>query len=169
MSSVGRPTADSSLRSETLPLVAVVSRLNVFRFFRIVPDSMSFDSTDSRIDEAIQLFNEGEFFACHDVFEDFWSELMGSEKTFFQGMIHAAVCLHHFEESNLTGARKMYGSFVRYVSNFAPEFCGIQVQQLMDDMETCFADLLAVSSGYPHGIELKRELLPRISRRIASK
>ena len=127
---------------------------------------MPFDATDTRIDQAIQLFNEGEFFACHDVFEDFWSELAGPEKTFFQGMIHAAVCLHHFEEHNLTGARKMYGSFVRYVGNFAPEFCGIQIGQLLEDMETCFAELLAVSSGYPHGIELQRERLPQISRSL---
>ena len=126
---------------------------------------MSFDPTDSRIDEGIQLFNEREFFACHDVFEDFWSELIGPEKTFFQGLIHAAVCLFHFEGGNLSGARKMYSSFRLYVSDSGPEFCGIDVQKLLGDMEFCFEELLAVSSGYPHGLELKPERIPTIARR----
>ncbi len=126
---------------------------------------MSFDANDSRIDDGIRLFNDQEFFACHDVFEDFWSELVGPEKTFFQGLIHAAVCLFHFEGGNLAGARKMYSSFRAYVSDSAPEFCGIEVQTLMDDMEFCFEELLAVSSGYPHGLTLKPERIPVIVRR----
>jgi predicted metal-dependent hydrolase len=125
---------------------------------------MPFQPTDARIDEGIRLFNDRDFFACHDVFEDYWSELTGPEKTFFQGMIHAAVCLHHFEENNLSGARKMYNSFVRYVSSSAPEHCGINVQKLLDDMEACFSELLAVTSGYPHGLTLKQEFMPTIER-----
>lgn len=125
---------------------------------------MTFDACDERIDQGIALFNQQEFFACHDVFEDFWSELVGPEKPFFQGLIHASVCLFHFEGGNLGGARKMYSSFRAYVGDFAPEFCGIQVQQLLDDMEFCFQDLLAVTSGYPHGLTLKPERIPQITR-----
>lgn len=131
---------------------------------RIDENSLSFDPADSRINEGIALFNQQEFFACHDVFEDFWSELTGPEKTFFQGLIHAAVCLFHFEGGNLSGARKMYSSFVLYVSDAPAMFCGIDVVKLMLDMEVCFAELLAVKSGYPHGLRLKPELIPRIHR-----
>ncbi|MEZ6132102.1 MAG: DUF309 domain-containing protein [Planctomycetaceae bacterium] len=125
---------------------------------------MTFNPDDPRIDEGIVLFNQQDFFPCHDVFEDFWSEQTGPEKRFFQGLIHAAVCLFHFEGGNLTGARKMYSSFRLYVADFAPEFCGIDVRKLLDDMELCFEDLLAVSSGYPHGLMLKPELIPKIRR-----
>lgn len=125
---------------------------------------MTFNPCDTRIDEGIRLFNERRFFTCHDVFEDYWSELVDPERRFFQGLIHAAVCLFHFEGSNLTGARKMYTSFVAYVSDFAPEFCGIDVARLLSDMEHCLADLLAVRSGYPRGLELDPERIPRITR-----
>ena len=125
---------------------------------------MTFDPSDPRIAEGIRLFNEQEFFACHDVFEDLWTELVGPEKPFFQGLIHAAVCLFHFEGSNLTGARKMYSSFVIYVQDFAPTFCGIDVERLMTEMQCCFAELLAVESGYPHGLTLDESLVPRIHR-----
>ncbi len=123
-----------------------------------------FDSTDHRIDDGIRLFNAREFFDCHDVFEDFWAGLAGPEKTFFQGLIHAAVCLFHFEGGNHGGARKMYGTCVAYLQTFAPEFCGIDVTRLLNDLEFCFEELLAVKKRYPHGLTLRAERIPLIHR-----
>ena len=127
------------------------------------PDT-GFDPKDPRIQEGVDLFNAQEFFACHDVFEDLWSELTGPERPFFQGLIHAAVCLFHFEGRNLTGARKMYHSFQLYVAEFLPSFCGIDVERLLLDMEQCFAELLQHDSGYPRGVELDPDRIPRIHR-----
>ena len=127
---------------------------------------MHFNADDPRICQGIQLFNSREFFACHDVFEDLWSELVTREKVCFQGLIHAAVCLFHFEGGNLAGARKMYGSFRAYTGEFVPEFCGIHIQKLRDDMEQCFAELMAVPSGspYPKNVQLNPSLIPTIHR-----
>ncbi|MEZ6127002.1 MAG: DUF309 domain-containing protein [Planctomycetaceae bacterium] len=130
----------------------------------------SFNCDDDRIAEGIRLFNDREFFACHDVFEDLWSELVGPEKTFFQGLIHAAVCLFHFEGGNLSGARKMYLSFSAYTAGAGAEFCGIDVQSLREDMQTCFQELLSVPSGspYPRDIVLNSDLIPVIQRNRAA-
>ena len=125
---------------------------------------MIFDPGDSRIDAGISLFNSAEFFECHDVFEDLWSELVGPEKPFFQELIHASVCLFHFEGGNLAGARKMYSSFQIYTAEFTPTFVGIEVERLRKDMEQCFSDLLAVKSGYPSHIILQPERIPQIHR-----
>ncbi len=122
----------------------------------------SFDPADPRIAEGIRLFNEREFFECHDVFEEVWSEVMGPERTFFQGLIHAAVCLHHFEEGNPGGARRMYGSCVAYLQSFEPAFCNIDVTRLLTDLEFCFEELLAVRHGYPHGLTLPVDRIPVI-------
>lgn len=129
---------------------------------------MSFDPSDPRIDEGIRLFNEQAYFECHDVFEDFWSELVGTEKKFFQGLIHAAVCLFHFEGGNLSGARKMYHSFSMYVGAYPADFCDIDLVRLMTEMETCFAELLAAKNGYPRGVELNQQKIPQIHRLSAS-
>jgi uncharacterized protein len=120
------------------------------------------NTTDCRIAEGIRLFNQREFFACHDVFEDFWSEQLGPEKTFIQGLIHAAVCLFHFDGGNLGGARKMYGSCCAYLQSFEPDFCGIDVARLLRDLEYCFEELLAVKEGYPHGLTLHPDRIPVI-------
>ena len=129
---------------------------------------MPFDPADPRIEEGIRLFNEQEFYECHDVFEDFWSELVGPEKTFFHGLIHAAVCLFHFEGGNLGGARKMYGTCVAYLQTFEPEFCGVDVSRLLSDLEFCFEELLAAKNGYPHGLTLTADRIPIIRRSFGS-
>ncbi len=54
--------------------------------------------------EGIRLFNEEDFFECHEVLEELWSETLGAEKKFYQGLIQAAVALFHFGNENLGGA-----------------------------------------------------------------
>ena len=54
--------------------------------------------------EGLRLFNEEEFFECHEVLEELWSETRGDEKKFLQGLIQAAVALFHFGNENFGGA-----------------------------------------------------------------
>ncbi len=119
---------------------------------------------DSRIDEGILLFNAGEFFACHDVLEDFWGELTSPEKPFFQGLIQAAVALFHFEEGNLGGARRMAGSCRVYLSPFAPTCGRIDVARLLTDLETCFRELQKDYTSYPAHLKINPEKVPKIYR-----
>ncbi len=122
------------------------------------------DFSDPRIDEGIRLFNEQEFFACHDVLEDFWSELTCSEKPFFQGLIQAAVALFHFDEGNLGGAHRMNVSCRAYLSPFTPVLGGIEVQRLLDDLEICFAELSRPHDSNPGHLTLNLSLVPKIHR-----
>ena len=122
------------------------------------------DFSDPRIDEGILLFNSREFFACHDVFEDFWGELVCPEKPFFQGLIQAAVALFHFEEGNLGGARRMSLSSRAYLSGFAPTLGGIDVQQFLADMDLCFYELCQPHDAYPAHVQLNHDLIPVICR-----
>lgn len=120
---------------------------------------------DRRYQRAIELFNEREFFACHDVLEDIWAETLGTERNFYQGLIHAAVSLFHFEGGNLGGARKMYNSTVRYLTPYRPRFQGIDLDQFLDTYETCFSELLAPHATYPGGVTLNQDLIPSIELR----
>lgn len=116
-------------------------------------------SDDPRFAAAVRLFNEREFFACHDVLEEIWSETLGDDRTYYQGLIHAAVALFHFHEGNLGGARKMYHSAVRYLRDFAPSHLGIDVQQLLAELKSCFAKLIEASE-YPLGLRPEPALVP---------
>ena len=111
--------------------------------------------------EGVRLFNAADFYECHDALEELWSETLGDEREFLQGLIHAAVALFHFESGNLGGARKMYGSARRYLTPYAPRTLGLDVQRLLEQLHDCFRELNAARE-YPAGITLDRSRLPRI-------
>ncbi|HYJ48091.1 MAG TPA: DUF309 domain-containing protein [Pyrinomonadaceae bacterium] len=57
----------------------------------------------------IDLFNEGEFHAAHDAWEERWlGEVGAAEKLFLQAMIQSAVAFHHLEIGRPGAARRMY-------------------------------------------------------------
>jgi len=119
------------------------------------------ENADPRFENAIALFNAREFFACHDVLEEIWGEtLVGRE--FYQGLIHAAVALFHFGEGNLGGARKMATSTLRYLDPFRPTCRGVNVERLIGDFHSCFAELLAPHTSYPAGLALDERRIPKI-------
>ena len=119
------------------------------------------DESDPRLAEAIALFNGQEFFACHDVLEEVWGETLEGRE-FYQGLIHAAVALFHFGEGNLGGARKMAVSAMRYLEPFRPQCRGVDVARLLDEFQSCFAELLAPHADYPSGLCLDVQLIPLI-------
>ncbi|MCA9075067.1 MAG: DUF309 domain-containing protein [Planctomycetaceae bacterium] len=117
---------------------------------------------DARYLEGIRLFNEQEFFPCHDVLEDLWGETLGEDREFYQGLIHAAVCLFHFEGGNLSGARKMYESARRYLQPYGDSHMGLELDTFLSDMQTCFAELLVSTNEYPTGVTLDPDRIPTI-------
>jgi predicted metal-dependent hydrolase len=116
---------------------------------------------DPRYLSGIEYFNECEFFEAHEVWEDLWSELQGPARRFFQGLIQVAVCLHHFGNGNLRGARKLYHSSRGYLADYAPSYQGLDVSQFLGQLERCCAQML-VGDEPASGIELQPELIPEI-------
>jgi predicted metal-dependent hydrolase len=58
----------------------------------------------------IDLYNEGEFHAAHDAWEERWRDDCGAgEKLFLQALIQSAVVFHHIEIGRRGAARRMYG------------------------------------------------------------
>ena len=59
-------------------------------------------------EDAVRLFNQRQFFECHEVLEDLWRPLpKGEEKRFLQGMLQVGVGFHHLEQGNYTGAKNL--------------------------------------------------------------
>ncbi|MDA0832840.1 MAG: DUF309 domain-containing protein [Planctomycetota bacterium] len=112
--------------------------------------------------EGIRLFNEEEFFECHDVLEELWADNQGEEKKFLQGMIQASVALFHFGNENYGGARKLYDSSTKYLTPYAPVCMGIDLEKFLNDMATCFYELRNAGPEYPTDIVLNDDLVPKI-------
>jgi hypothetical protein len=57
----------------------------------------------------IDLYNEGEFHAAHDAWEERWVDDAGPrEKLFLQALIQSSVAFHHLEIGRPGAARRMY-------------------------------------------------------------
>lgn len=97
---------------------------------------------DPRFLAGIVLFNRGDFFEAHEVWESLWMETHGPEKPFVQGLIQAAVGVCHFCNGNVGGAVKLYRSSRDYMERFGPRYWDIDVVAFWRQMESCFAPLL---------------------------
>jgi uncharacterized protein len=109
----------------------------------------------------IVLFNRGEFFEAHEVWESLWMETFGPEKKFYQALIQAAVGLCHFCNGNLRGAAKLYRSSREYMSRYDAVMFGLDQTKFWAAMERCFAPVFAADEN-AKGITPDEELIPEI-------
>jgi len=123
--------------------------------------------SDPRLDQAVLLFNQQEFFACHDVLEEVWSETLGESRELYQGLIHAAVALHHFSEGNFGGARKMYQSTMNYLTPYSTVECGFDIPRLLKELTFCFEGLLS-ATAYPTDLTIPLDRVPKLHTRPES-
>ena len=103
------------------------------------------DSTDYdlRYLLGIAYFNECDFFEAHEVWEELWADVQGPSRRYYQGLIQAAVCLHHFGNGNTGGARKLYHGSRGYLDEYAPNYQGLNVEQFLAQLQNCCAEILA--------------------------
>ena|SRR5438128_2192991 len=119
-------------------------------------------SYDPRYLAGIVLFNRGDFFEAHEVWEDLWMETAGEPRRYYQGLIQAAVSLCHFCNGNVRGAMKLYHSSRDYMQRFGPQHQGLDVTDFCRQMELCYAELLHQPT-LEQRIELDVNLFPNIT------
>ncbi len=79
----------------------------------------------------IELFNQGRFFECHEVWETIWLKSEGEWREFLHAMIQAAAAFHHAQRGNLKGAMSLarkaickFEKLPQVVRNFdSDDFC----------------------------------------------
>lgn len=89
--------------------------------------------------EFISLFNQGKFFESHEVLEDLWKQTPEPQKTFYQGLIQAAVALHHHERRNLKGAAYELQKSTEKLLLYPSEFENIHIPHFLRQLEAYLA------------------------------
>lgn len=97
------------------------------------------------LQQGIQEFNQGSFYACHDTLEAIWSEAETSDKRFYQGILQVAVGCYHLGNHNWRGAVMSIGEGVRRLRDYIPEHQGVNVEAFLDQS----LDLLATLQQLP--------------------
>jgi uncharacterized protein len=116
---------------------------------------------DPRYLAGIVLFNRGDFFEAHEVWESLWMETFTPEKKFYQGLIQAAVGLLHFCNGNVAGAAKLYRSSRDYMLRYGSPFFGLNQDAFWGQMDGCFAELMAQQPP-TRAVTIQEELIPTI-------
>ena len=96
----------------------------------------------------IQLFNEQHFYDAHEIWEDVWRETDGPEKKFLQGLIQAAVALHHHSTGNLVGACSLLERARKNLVVYPEDFGGIRVTALLTSLAN-WRDCLSAGRPLP--------------------
>ena len=111
------------------------------------------DTPDPRYLAGIELFNRGEFFEAHEVWEDVWNDCPSAERRFYQALIQAAVAAHHWGRGNATGANRLYNSGRKYMEPFRPAHRGLAVDEFWTAMAAHLAGgpapRITLSTGGP--------------------
>ncbi|QVL34505.1 DUF309 domain-containing protein [Telmatocola sphagniphila] len=110
---------------------------------------------DTRYLEGIDLFNSGDFFAAHEIWEELWTDCDANVRRFYQSLIHASVAVYHCLRGNNVGASRLLASGSRYAKLYPNPFLGFRHQEFWAALETCLAS--ADSDG-----NLDRERIPKI-------
>jgi hypothetical protein len=83
--------------------------------------------------DGIQLFNQRQFFHCHEVLEEQWMPQRGPRRMFLQSLIHIAVGLYHWQCGNRTGAAGQIRKGLHKIAPFLPLWEGVDTGRLYRD------------------------------------
>ena len=109
-------------------------------------------------EEAIRLFNAGEFYKQHDLFETLWREEARSIRDLYQGILQIGVGYYQITRGNVRGALKMIARGQRWLAPLPDQCRGVDVAALRADAAHVAAELKRV------GVEIKRSLLKPVKR-----
>ncbi|HET7035043.1 MAG TPA: DUF309 domain-containing protein [Thermomicrobiaceae bacterium] len=94
--------------------------------------------------EGIALFNQGEFFECHEVLEDLWRAEPAPVRALYQGIIQIGVALHHLRRGNWRGAVKLLTAGTDKLARFQPRCQGVDTAALLAASRGCLERIRAL-------------------------
>ena len=91
---------------------------------------------DARLRDGIRLFNDGQFFECHDILETVYQEADDTHKPFLEGLIQLAAAFRIFcDFGEIKGpVRMIYQALIRF-ENYQPAFLQIRVKDFCQAAE----------------------------------
>ncbi len=85
--------------------------------------------------EFFEQFNQGEYYACHDLLEELWME--DRTNKFLQGLLQMSVAIYHYQNGNCKGARRLFQSARNYLTPYRPRHWDVNVDLVLDYIDKC--------------------------------
>ena len=105
-------------------------------------------SNRQKFRDGVILFNSGEFFKAHEVWEEIWLAAPEPDKTFLQGLIQLAAAFHHYSRGNREGGHSLAETALAKLDKFSGNYWGINLAAL----RAATRDWLATAPNRPQCI-----------------
>jgi predicted metal-dependent hydrolase len=103
---------------------------------------------DPRYLAYISHFNgDRDYFECHEVMEELWLE--EGRSPLLQGLLQAAVGLHHWDNGNRSGAAKLMKAALGKLSSYADVVLGLDLTSLRRNLEQSLKELTEMPDDAP--------------------
>ena len=89
----------------------------------------------NQFEEGLIFFESGRYFEAHEIWEDLWRVSEGSMKLFYQGMIQAAVGLHHRDRNNRIGTAGQLRKSIRNLSKVPSGMHAVDTADLVRQLQ----------------------------------
>jgi predicted metal-dependent hydrolase len=93
----------------------------------------------------IELIRAGEYFEAHEELELAWRAAAPAERDFYQGLVHVAVAWYQAGRGNRVGCERQLEKARRRLAPYAPEHAGVDVGQLLAQVDAASACVAAGS------------------------
>ena len=104
------------------------------------------------LEDGLHLFNNGKFYEAHEVWEDLWRLTLDPPlKTCYQGLIQAAVGLHHLGRRNQIGAGSQLAKSIRNLRAGVCSTTGLDIPDLIQQLEGVLGDVSDGPEDKPDG------------------
>ena len=98
-------------------------------------------ASDGQFRHGIDLFNQQQFFECHEVLEELWRVARDDSRIFLQSLIHLAVAFYHHQRQNQPGAERQIRKSLRKLSMCLPRFAGVDTCALHREAKVCAEEI----------------------------
>ena len=99
------------------------------------------DPLPTQVKQAIELFNQGEYYRCHDALETAWRDEQEPVRNLYHGILQVGIAYFQIERGNYRGAVKMLLR-VRQWLNPLPDVCqGVAVAELREGVTAVYNHL----------------------------
>ncbi|MBI1861018.1 MAG: DUF309 domain-containing protein [Deltaproteobacteria bacterium] len=113
-----------------------------------------------KFEQACRHFDSAEYFEAHEVWEDLWHMASGTRHAYLQGLIQVAAALHHCQNGNLRGARKLLARSLTYLEKAGAGPHEVDLVVVKDRVLDIELAMQAIDEGKL--MELPYFLLPRL-------
>ncbi|UPW02122.1 DUF309 domain-containing protein [Halorussus gelatinilyticus] len=100
------------------------------------------DGADDHLRAGVAIYNDGEFHAAHDAWEDRWLDLKSGsdDERLLHGLIQFTASVHHAQDANWAGVRGLAESGAGYLADLPEDYRSVNVGAVRDYLRAVAGD-----------------------------